>query len=73
MSTTDEHDDRTQALATVRCDSCTHMVAASATDTVPRQYMSVVIDETWCLTCIKAKDETTERTLRASNEDAPDY
>ena len=75
MSTTDapEPDDRTLAVPTVRCDSCGSTVAESATDSVPRRYMSIVVTETWCLGCIKVKDETTERTLRSVKTDEPDY
>lgn len=79
MSTTDAHDagpepDTTQAVPTVRCDSCGASVAETATDTVPRRYMSLVIDETWCALCIRSKDEATARALKVDKQaDAPDY
>lgn len=67
-------DDREITVPTVTCDACRTEVSESATDIVPRRYMSLVIDERWCLTCIRLKDEATERALRvAEDQTTPDY
>lgn len=75
MSTTDASDsERARPVPTIRCDACGRDVVETATDVVPRRYMHLVVDERWCLGCIRSKDEASERALNANkNDDTPDY
>ncbi len=79
MSTTDAPEqgpepDRTEAVPTIACDQCGKIIAETATDVVPRRYMTLVVDERWCFVCIGAKDKNTEQVLRAlSDDNEPDY
>lgn len=79
MSSTSAHDeghepDMARPATTVRCDACGVMVTETATDSVPRRYMDLIVHETWCTLCIKSKNETTERTLNIDKTpNAPDY